>query len=158
MPVLYYGLAVVGTAAVVLAIYNLIIIKWCAEHHHQRRRRPEGLVRTLEPISSRSFDNPNIHLVGSFKYKKEQGGAQDQGYEYECPVCLSVFEEGEEVRQLPRCNHSFHAACIDMWLFSHFDCPVCRAPVELPVLRRHAVADRPDNSREGLLDTTAIPV
>ncbi|KAI7988056.1 hypothetical protein LOK49_LG13G00874 [Camellia lanceoleosa] len=79
MPVLYYGLVVVGTAAVVLAIYNLIIIKWCAEHYHQRRRRPEGLVRTLEPISSRSFDNPNIHLVGSFKYKKEQGGAQDQG-------------------------------------------------------------------------------
>ncbi|GFY98499.1 hypothetical protein Acr_12g0010400 [Actinidia rufa] len=152
LPMLYYGLVVVGTAAIILAIYNLIIIKWCTDHH-RRTLRPVGRVRTLEAASGRSFDNSGIHLVSSFKYKKEQGVAQDQECDYECPVCLSVFEEGEEVRQLPRCKHSFHAPCIDMWLYSHFDCPVCRSPVETPVLRRNMVADPSENSREGLLDT-----
>ncbi|XP_057467092.1 RING-H2 finger protein ATL39-like [Actinidia eriantha] len=151
LPMLYYGLVIVGTAAIILTVYNLIIIKWCTEHHRQSPR-PPGRVRTLEAASSRSFDNSGIHLVSSFKYKKEQGVVQDQEYE-ECPVCLSFFEEGEEVRQLPRCKHSFHAPCIDMWLYSHFDCPVCRSPVEPLVLRRRMVADPSENSREGLLDT-----
>uniref|UniRef100_A0A5B6YS38 Putative RING/U-box superfamily protein n=1 Tax=Davidia involucrata TaxID=16924 RepID=A0A5B6YS38_DAVIN len=156
LPMLYYGLVVVGTAAVVLAVYNLIFIRWCTDQ--QRRSRSQGMTRALEPVSSQNFDNPNIHLVSSFRYKKEGVAQDDQEhvyeYEYECPVCLSVFEEGEEIRQLPRCKHSFHAPCIDMWLYSHFDCPLCRAPVEPPVLHQpRTVTTTSDNSREGLLDS-----
>lgn len=33
-------------------------------------------------------------------------------------------------RELPKCHHSFHIDCIDMWFHSHSTCPVCRAPVE----------------------------
>ncbi|XP_058213551.1 E3 ubiquitin-protein ligase RING1-like [Rhododendron vialii] len=163
MPVFYYGLLVVGTTGIILALYNLIIIRLCTgQHHHLHRQSrpgpPRPANRTPVPGSSRSFDNQNTRLMSSFKYKKGEGalnGRQDQqDYELECPVCLSVVEEGEEVRQLPRCKHSFHAPCIDMWLYSHFDCPVCRAPVEPPVLRLHtAVMDHPsENSREGMID------
>ncbi|KAA8523296.1 hypothetical protein F0562_009719 [Nyssa sinensis] len=150
LPMLYYGLLVIGTTAIVLAIYNLIIIRWCTDDQRRSRR---GIGRTLQPAAmvSHSFDNPNIALVSSFKYKKERSVAQDQGYEYECAVCLSVFEEGEEVRQLPRCKHSFHAPCIDMWLYSHLDCPLCRAPVELLALQRRTPSE---NSREGLIDSS----
>ncbi|KAK7412924.1 hypothetical protein VNO78_04686 [Psophocarpus tetragonolobus] len=48
----------------------------------------------------------------------------------ECAVCLSEFEPGEPGRVLPKCNHSFHTECIDMWFHSHATCPLCRAPVE----------------------------
>ncbi|KHN26534.1 RING-H2 finger protein ATL2 [Glycine soja] len=48
----------------------------------------------------------------------------------ECAVCLSEFEPGETGRVLPKCNHSFHIECIDMWFHSHDTCPLCRAPVE----------------------------
>ncbi|KAI3469352.1 hypothetical protein Pfo_026015 [Paulownia fortunei] len=48
----------------------------------------------------------------------------------ECAVCLSEFEEKEIVRLLPKCNHSFHIECIDMWFHSHSTCPLCRSPVE----------------------------
>ncbi|KAM7513026.1 hypothetical protein LguiB_011901 [Lonicera macranthoides] len=156
LPMLYYGLVVVGTAAIVLAIYNLIIIRWCAR---QQRQSPQFLPRTAGGTGlSRSFDNPNINLVSSFKYKKDGEGNDLVNCEYECPVCLSVFEEGEEVRQLPRCKHSFHAPCIDMWLYSHFDCPLCRSPVEPPMLRRQVeMASPSEHSREGLLDpVTAV--
>ncbi|GKU85416.1 hypothetical protein SLEP1_g96 [Rubroshorea leprosula] len=48
----------------------------------------------------------------------------------ECAVCLSEFEENESGRILPKCNHSFHTECIDMWFYSHSCCPLCRTPVE----------------------------
>ncbi|XP_014499136.1 RING-H2 finger protein ATL2 [Vigna radiata var. radiata] len=48
----------------------------------------------------------------------------------ECAVCLYEFELGESGRVLPKCNHSFHTDCIDMWFHSHDTCPLCRAPVE----------------------------
>lgn len=48
----------------------------------------------------------------------------------ECAVCLSEFESGETGRVLPKCKHSFHTECIDMWFHSHDTCPLCRAPVE----------------------------
>lgn len=44
----------------------------------------------------------------------------------DCAVCLSEFESGEMLRLLPACDHVFHKDCIDMWLFSHTTCPLCR--------------------------------
>ncbi|MED6173977.1 hypothetical protein PIB30_064683 [Stylosanthes scabra] len=165
MPMFNYGLVVVGTAVIVLVIYNLLIIKHC----HRRRDMSDQFPtrnsnnRFIEVVVTaansgegiRSFENNNYyaaaaskqrnsHLLSSFKYKKEKmtssstskegsfsfvDDASGGGDSDECAVCLSVFEEGEEVRKLPRCKHSFHALCIDMWLYSHFDCPVCRTPV-----------------------------
>ncbi|XP_002523110.2 RING-H2 finger protein ATL5 [Ricinus communis] len=48
----------------------------------------------------------------------------------ECAVCLSEFVEGEKGRVLPKCNHTFHIPCIDMWFRSHSNCPLCRAPIQ----------------------------
>lgn len=44
----------------------------------------------------------------------------------DCPICLAEFMEGEKVRVLPECCHSFHADCIDTWLLSNPSCPSCR--------------------------------
>ncbi|CAH2074669.1 unnamed protein product [Thlaspi arvense] len=44
----------------------------------------------------------------------------------ECAICLGEFADGERVRVLPPCNHSFHMSCIDTWLASHSSCPNCR--------------------------------
>eukprot|EP01018_Ginkgo_biloba_P036964 Gb_02533 [translate_table: standard] len=48
----------------------------------------------------------------------------------DCSVCLCEFEENEKGRLLPRCNHSFHVECIEMWLHSHSTCPLCRTYVQ----------------------------
>ncbi|KAL7615971.1 hypothetical protein Lser_V15G00076 [Lactuca serriola] len=47
----------------------------------------------------------------------------------DCSVCLSEFEDDEILRLLPKCNHAFHIPCIDTWLRSHTNCPLCRAGV-----------------------------
>jgi cbb3-type cytochrome oxidase subunit 3 len=47
----------------------------------------------------------------------------------ECAVCLEAYEAGDRCRRLPRCEHSFHAKCVDPWLKKSRFCPVCRADV-----------------------------
>nr|GMC54357.1 RING-H2 finger protein ATL52-like [Ipomoea batatas] len=157
LPMLYYGLVVIGTAAIVLALYNLLIIRWCAESRRRTRLRMGDGASSF--VSFRSSDSRrssvNISLgVSSFRYKKE-------GVEVnECAVCLSAFEDGEEVRRLPKCNHSFHAPCIDMWLYSHMDCPLCRSPVEPPVLSRHknTAAPAAEQAQEGNISQEGLLV
>ena len=81
-------------------------------HHHQ----PE--------IPQSSMENSLAELIPSHKYQKGSGLVSE--HDGMCAVCLSEFEEGEDLRTLPECVHSFHAECIDMWLYSHSNCPVCR--------------------------------
>ncbi|TKY67511.1 RING-H2 finger protein ATL65 [Spatholobus suberectus] len=47
----------------------------------------------------------------------------------DCAVCLLEFEDEDYVRTLPVCSHTFHLDCIDAWLRSHANCPLCRAGV-----------------------------
>ncbi|KAL5698288.1 RING-type E3 ubiquitin transferase [Ranunculus cassubicifolius] len=138
----YYGLVVVGTTAVVLAMYNLIVMAFCARTRRLRLAQASG----AQSISQ-SFELPTVEMYSTFKYSTK-GIQQSRVLDNECSVCLSVFEDGESIRQLPRCKHSFHAQCIDMWLFSHSDCPLCRAFVGPPV--SHNLVFSEDNSRENL--------
>ncbi|KAM7523699.1 hypothetical protein LguiA_013601 [Lonicera macranthoides] len=76
----------------------------------------------------------------------------------ECTVCLSVFEEGEEIRRL-RCGHVFHKECLDTWLKGEWaTCPLCRSdvlPEEIVVKyrrrRRNEQREEYDGSDEELV-------
>lgn len=43
----------------------------------------------------------------------------------ECAVCMTAFQAGAEVRQLP-CNHHFCEKCTKRWMDQHTTCPMCR--------------------------------
>ena len=47
----------------------------------------------------------------------------------ECAVCLVEFQENEALRLLPIYSNAFHINCIDVWLRSHANCPLCRANI-----------------------------
>ncbi|KAL6982876.1 RING-H2 finger protein atl52 [Sarracenia purpurea var. burkii] len=66
-----------------------------------------------------------IKSIRVFTYKKEGGLIEGT----DCSVCLSEFEEDDNLRLLPKCTHAFHVICIDTWLKSHSNCPLCRANV-----------------------------
>lgn len=154
LPMLYYGLVVVGTAAVVLALYNLILIKLCT-HRSSAAVARAGMVSSLVEVTGRGVPETAAATraqLSSFKYKTRAGRE-----EIECAVCLSVVEDEEEVRELPRCKHAFHTACIDLWLYSHCDCPLCRTPVVPPAPRQWEPVNVVDNSWEGLLNSGVSP-
>lgn len=46
----------------------------------------------------------------------------------ECAICMDHFLPGELIRTLP-CCHRFHACCVDPWLTSRWQCPLCKHEV-----------------------------
>lgn len=66
-------------------------------------------------------------ILAACTYKEAAGVVM--GEDKTCSVCLCEFKEGEEVRALPECLHSFHVPCIDAWLSSHANCPLCRTGI-----------------------------
>jgi hypothetical protein len=51
-----------------------------------------------------------------------------------CSICLGDYRDGDLLRLLPECRHSFHAPCIDAWLRLHASCPMCRtSPLPSPL-------------------------
>jgi hypothetical protein len=66
-----------------------------------------------------------IEAIPMFVYQSEN---HKDGLE--CAICLCEFENKEKGKLLPKCQHSFHIDCIDMWLQSHSTCPLCRASAQ----------------------------
>lgn len=66
-----------------------------------------------------------IDSITVCKYKRSDGLVEGT----DCSVCLNEFREDETLRLLPKCSHAFHIPCIDTWLRSHTNCPMCRAPI-----------------------------
>ena len=65
-------------------------------------------------------------------YKKVTKNADadvDDNLQEKCTICLSEFEDGEDVRRLP-CMHLFHIECVDQWLVTNKKCPICRVDIE----------------------------
>ena len=43
-----------------------------------------------------------------------------------CAICQDPIEQGQQMRILNYCTHSFHTTCIDTWFATHVTCPTCR--------------------------------
>ncbi|XP_009622460.1 RING-H2 finger protein ATL51 [Nicotiana tomentosiformis] len=125
-------IAIIGilASAFLLVSYYTIITKYC------RRRRSRNAATELEAnrnetpqdqwqVATAGLDESTIKAITVCKFKKGEGLVEDT----ECAVCLSEFQEDENLRLLPKCSHAFHLPCIDTWLKSHSNCPLCRANV-----------------------------
>ncbi|KAK6911878.1 Zinc finger, RING-type [Dillenia turbinata] len=142
-----YGLALVGALVIALAVFIFTTMGWCFYPHHATDPSPSRNANEKQQV----ILNPHIAL--KFMYKKVAGKASEKATEADCIVCLTSFEDGEDVQQLPRCRHTFHAACIEMWLYSHSECPLCRVSVDrLASLSPDCTPMSEENSREILLD------
>ncbi|CAI9758209.1 unnamed protein product [Fraxinus pennsylvanica] len=89
------------------------------ENHGPVVNHPIWYIRTV------GLQQSVIDSISVFKYEKGQGLIEGT----DCSVCLNEFQEDENLRLLPKCSHAFHLPCIDTWLRSHQNCPVCRAPI-----------------------------
>ncbi|KAK1283117.1 RING-H2 finger protein ATL16 [Acorus calamus] len=81
------------------------------------------------PTESRGLDESVIRLIPIVRFRTGGGAGNSERCRslYECAVCLCEFQEEEKLRLLPNCLHSFHIDCIDTWLQSNPNCPLCRS-------------------------------
>lgn len=122
------------------------IVAWLLE---RRLRRAEGDLREMESddVLSRWGQVSRLQDYTSLAVGQSQGltpaeinslcgsaatycATCEEGHQdTECSICLNDFDEGETVRRLSVCGHSFHKSCIDLWLLRRADCPLCKRKV-----------------------------
>jgi len=54
---------------------------------------------------------------------------EDEPLQVTCVICQEKIEIDEWYKKVPKCEHCFHASCIDQWLLMRATCPVCREEV-----------------------------
>lgn len=122
-----------------LVSYYVIIMKYCKRWNPFRQRRWQNTMNEefVDENRGLEIDHPIwyintiglqasvINAIAVFRFKT--GDNLIEGTE--CAICLNEFLNDETLRLLPKCNHAFHVPCIDTWLRSHTNCPVCRAGI-----------------------------
>lgn len=102
--------------------------------------RQEHRVAGLEPAM--------VAAIPTMKFDREAFASMDDA---QCTICLGEYQEKEVLRIMPKCGHSFHLSCIDLWLRKQSTCPVCRLSViatNSPEISREISMER---SRQWLL-------
>ncbi|KAJ3694224.1 hypothetical protein LUZ60_009704 [Juncus effusus] len=115
-----------GIAFAALAVF----LQYLCHRRIEARDVETGVDREVENVHGLSVSA--LSALPTFKYRKPNSDNSDL-----CAVCLETFREEEMVRQLSRCRHLFHVECIDMWLYSHKTCPLCRAVVVLAEVKKN---------------------
>ncbi|PKU85677.1 RING-H2 finger protein ATL1 [Dendrobium catenatum] len=118
----YYLLIGFTLVFIALLIISAITMGCCTWFRYQFLSVRRLLIREHNDLEMRRW-------IPTFKYHKKE--EEEEKAAPECVICLSPFDEGEEVSQLPSCRHLFHAGCIYLWLHRNNNCPICRAIVLL---------------------------
>ncbi|XP_042497373.1 RING-H2 finger protein ATL16 [Macadamia integrifolia] len=140
-PILAIAILGITTTAILLVSYYVFVIKCCLNWHRfdllrrfsisQARRHEDPLMVYSPAVLSRGLDEVLIRAIPIIQFKK--GGENKENEEMvsfiECAVCLNEFQEEESLRVLPNCAHAFHIDCIDVWLQSNANCPLCRSSI-----------------------------
>ncbi|KAL2942147.1 E3 ubiquitin-protein ligase ATL31, partial [Bienertia sinuspersici] len=82
-----------------------------------RRHSSKSTQNELDPEVVKSFP--------TFEYGAIKSSMIGKGT-LECAVCLTEYNDKDVLRLIPKCDHVFHADCVDDWLVGHGTCPVCR--------------------------------
>ncbi|XP_042017876.1 RING-H2 finger protein ATL67-like [Salvia splendens] len=80
---------------------------------------PEHRINGLEPVV--------VAAIPTMKFNREAFSSRENT---QCSICLCEYQEKEVLRIMPKCGHSFHLCCIDVWLRKQSTCPVCRLSVQ----------------------------
>lgn len=128
-------IAIIGilASAFLLVTYYTVITKYCRRRdatdvEANRDQTPQDQWQPAAAAASSGLDETVIKSITVCKYRTGEGLVEGT----ECSVCLSEFQDDENLRLLPKCSHAFHLPCIDTWLKSHSNCPLCRANVASP--------------------------
>jgi len=85
---------------------------------------------SFRPDDVRGAPKKVIEKLETKKFSKGLEGLDEE--DAKCAICLSNYEEGDELRYLP-CKpkrHHYHRECVDEWLLLNKTCPFCKRPID----------------------------
>jgi hypothetical protein len=140
-----------GTQPWFLVFWQVLSYLWIVVHvvfcviacdYERRLRSSEHDLRELEndgDILSRWGRMRHFAGYGAAPWGKNRGLSADaikqlpcevhSGCVAECSICLNDIHDGDSERCLTGCGHTFHKACIDLWLVRCAECPLCKSEV-----------------------------
>lgn len=75
-----------------------------------------------EPVITHKMVNENTEL--------EVFDSSSTTENTQCSICRANFENGDIIRKICSCNHTFHQECVDKWFEDKDTCPVCRTKLQ----------------------------
>ena len=63
--------------------------------------------------------------------EEEVEGIQARTLDNFCVICHENINEGQVLRKITKCGHTFHIECLDRWLENKITCPTCRTDIRL---------------------------
>ncbi|KAJ4726863.1 putative Ring finger protein [Melia azedarach] len=134
-PILAIAVLSIMSTAFLLVSYYFFVSKCCNNWRRvnllrrfsvSRARHNEEPFIAFSPTAwNRGLDESVIRDIPTFQFKREG----EERSIYGCVVCLNEFQEQDMLRVLPNCGHAFHLDCIDIWLQSNANCPLCRTSI-----------------------------
>ncbi|XP_028756989.1 putative RING-H2 finger protein ATL53 [Neltuma alba] len=117
-----------------LLSYYSVLKRICCANSSGNQVQRRLLEESNQDDPSLQFERHGLELsvIQSLRmslFKKSEG--EEKPNRADCAICLGEFEEGEWLKHLPNCTHAFHVSCIDFWLQSRSNCPLCRTHVHL---------------------------
>ncbi|XP_020574759.1 RING-H2 finger protein ATL1-like [Phalaenopsis equestris] len=160
-PIVTISIIGILATAILLMSYYAFVTKCCLNWHQSntisqliqlrlRHNRHHDDILALQysvMLDIRGLDESTIQAIPTFRYRTDRVESSSN----ECAVCLNEFKEGERARLLPNCLHIFHIDCIDAWLQTNANCPLCRSEITTtePIVTNSIAEENPDqNSAE----------
>ena len=85
----------------------------------------EAINRSLSEAQSQQAPPAAAKAVDALPRHKWAAGQKGLRGSDECAICLSAYEEGDDMCVLP-CKHELHVDCLMPWLKQTNSCPLCR--------------------------------
>ncbi|CAK9177759.1 unnamed protein product [Ilex paraguariensis] len=128
---LFIGLLGVLVEVIMVTTFHCIVVRT-----NNQEELPSS--SSTNSSSNTTASNSTVALMAMCIYR------QLECKEETCAVCLSEFNEGDEIGILPKCAHIFHVQCINKWLCSNPNCPLRRAGI-VPWPQNDVAVSLPDS-------------
>ncbi|RRT59254.1 hypothetical protein B296_00025852 [Ensete ventricosum] len=121
------GLLFLLISFTILLFFTLIClyVRWACRHRPHWGAETSPLSMSSAATSHRTTTGLDPRIIDSFPVHLHRD--LEAGEEAQCSICLSSLTEGDKVKALPNCGHTFDVECVDEWLKAHTSCPLCRA-------------------------------
>ncbi|TKY62369.1 RING-H2 finger protein ATL16 [Spatholobus suberectus] len=140
LPILAIIVPSIFVTAFMLISYLTLVTKCCSNWH--QLNNPLRWISTLrapqhenhDPFTALSprmwnqgLDESAIREIPTLEFTN--GDVEKNQSVCGCVVCLTEFQEHDMLKVLPNCKHAFHVHCIDIWLQTNANCPLCRSSI-----------------------------